>query len=60
MAYIPYNIYKGDTIKAFEVVFYEKKNGEVPVEDFLLSLDKKMRAKLVGIINILQEYGNAL
>lgn len=47
-------------MKAFEVIFYEKKNGEVPVEDFLLNLDKKMRAKLVGIINILQEYGNAL
>lgn len=47
-------------MKGFEVIFYENENGEVPVEDFLLSLDKKMRAKLIGIIKILQEYGNKL
>lgn len=44
----------------FEVIFYEKKNGDIPVQDFLMSLDKKMRAKLSGIISILQEYGNQL
>lgn len=44
----------------FEVIFYEKQNGEVPVEDFLMQLDKKMRAKLAGIIGILQQYGNQL
>lgn len=44
----------------FEVQFYEKENGEIPVEDFLLSLDKKMRAKLTGMISILQDYGNQL
>lgn len=44
----------------FEVQFYEKENGDVPAADFLLSLDKKMRAKLTGIISILQEYGNQL
>lgn len=42
----------------FEVQFYEKENGEIPVEDFLMSLDVKMRAKLSGIIEILQEKGN--
>ena len=44
----------------FEVQFYEKENGEIRVEDFLLSLDKKMRAKLTGMIAILQDYGNQL
>lgn len=44
----------------FTVEFYEKANGEIPVEKFLLSLDKKMRAKLLGILEILQEKGNQL
>lgn len=44
----------------FEVEFYEKDNGECPVEEFLLSLDKKMRAKLLGLMGILQEKGNLL
>lgn len=44
----------------FTVEFYEKANGEIPVEEFLLSLDKKMRAKLLGILEILQEKGNQL
>lgn len=44
----------------YEVIFYEKKNGDVPVQDFLMGLDKKMRAKLSAIISILQQYGNQL
>ena len=44
----------------FEVIFYEKENEEKPVEEFLCSLEPKMRAKLVGILNILQEKGNLL
>lgn len=44
----------------FQIQFYEKENGECPVEEFLLSLDKKMRAKLLGIMGILQEKGNLL
>lgn len=44
----------------FEVIFYEKSNGEIPVEAFLMGLDKKMRAKLIGIIGILQDYGSRL
>lgn len=42
----------------FEVIIYEKRNGEAPVEDFLNSLDVKMRAKLFGMIGLLQEKGN--
>ena len=44
----------------FEIIFYERKNGECPVEEFLLSLDVKMRAKMVGLLEILQDRGNEL
>jgi len=44
----------------FEVLFFEEDNGKVPVEEFLDGLDKKMRAKLVGLIEILQDSGNDL
>ena len=44
----------------FEVIFYEKENGGRPVEDFLDSLDIKMRAKLLGLLGILEEKGNML
>lgn len=44
----------------FSVEFFTKENGEKPAKDFLLSLEPKMRAKLMGIIEILEEKGNAL
>lgn len=44
----------------FEVEFYEKANGEQPAKEFLLSLDKKMRAKLADTIMILQDNGYEL
>lgn len=44
----------------FEVQFYEKENGERPVKEFLHSLDKKMQAKLSGLLDILEEKGNEL
>ena len=60
MAYMPYNNYKGESMVQFEIIFYEKENGDCPVEDFLLSLDTKMRAKMVGLLELLEEKGNAL
>jgi phage-related protein len=60
MAYIPYNESKGEDMAEFEVVFYEKENGECPVENFLVSLDAKMRAKMVGLLELLEEKGNRL
>lgn len=42
----------------FEVEFYTKANGEKPAKDFILGLDVKMRAKVLGIINVLEEKGN--
>lgn len=44
----------------FEVEFYTKDNGEKPAKDFILGLDVKMRAKILGIINVLEENGNQL
>lgn len=44
----------------FEVILYEKENGEIPVENFLDNLPIKMKAKVVGLIQILQEFGNDL
>lgn len=44
----------------FEVEFYEKLNGEQPAKEFLLGLDKKMRAKMVDNITILQDNGYEL
>ena len=44
----------------FEVLFYEKKDGTKPINDFLATLDKKMRAKILGLIGVLQEKGNML
>lgn len=63
MAYMPYNDIrkrKGRNMDRFTIEFYEKENGDIPVEEFLLSLNVKMRAKLVGIMKILQEKGNSL
>lgn len=44
----------------FEVDFYEKRNGEQPAKEFMLSLDKKLRAKLADTIMILQDNGYEL
>ena len=47
-------------MKAFLVEFYENKNGDRPAEDFLNSLDVKMRSKLLMILKVLQKKGNML
>lgn len=44
----------------FEVEFYAMENGEQPAREFLMSLDKKMRAKMVDMISILQDNGYEL
>ena len=44
----------------FDVEFYQLPSGEKPVSDFLNSLDKKMLAKSLHSIAILEEFGNAL
>ena len=44
----------------FEVDFYKKENGECPVQDFLDSLDSKMRAKLLVGFALLEANGPQL
>ena len=44
----------------FTVEFYETSNGDNPVVDFLDSLDPKMNAKIVSLLEILEEKGNEL
>ena len=44
----------------FTVEFYEKENGEIPVINFIDSLERKMGAKVLSLIEILEEKGNQL
>ena len=46
--------------KTFNVIFYETEDGKTPVEDFLNSLDVKMRVKLIRLLEILEEKGTEL
>lgn len=66
MGYIIYNkyriyhIFRGDVMENFEVIFYEKPDGTKPVEEFLDSLDIKMRAKMLKTIVMLKNNGYEL
>ena len=44
-------------MQEFEIIFYKNDKGEKPVEDFLDSLDDKMRAKILLSIRIVKEKG---
>ena len=44
----------------YNVEFYKTKDGKEPVAEFLDSLDDKMAAKLVGLLEILEEKGTEL
>lgn len=44
----------------FEIEFYRLPNGKAPIEDFLNSIDGKMRAKALHELSILEEFGNRL
>lgn len=44
----------------FEVEFYELDNGIKPAKEFILSQAPKMRAKLLGLVDILEENGTEL
>ena len=44
----------------YEVIFYETSDGRKPVSEFLDSLDPKMRAKLIGLMELLEEKGASL
>ena len=42
----------------FDIEFYRLENGKGPVEDFLDSLNPKMRNKAVRSLELLEEFGN--
>ena len=44
----------------FNVEFYQKENENVPVLDFLLSLQPKLRAKAYSEIELLRKHGTTL
>ena len=44
----------------FQVEFYETEDGRTPIQEFLDSLDSKMQAKMVGLMEILEEKGYSL
>lgn len=44
----------------FDVEFYRLPNGKAPVEEFLDSLNVKMRNKALNSLVLLQEFGNTL
>ena len=41
----------------WKVEYYKKENGDIPVLEFLLSLNPKMRAKAFSEIELLKEHG---
>ena len=47
-------------MQRYEVVFYDWPDGTEPAKGFLLSLNTKMRAKMVKEIQLLEENGPAI
>lgn len=44
----------------YEIIFYDKEDGKVPVEEFLNSLSPKLLAKTLKNIDLLEKFGNNL
>ena len=44
----------------WQVEYYKKVNGKIPVVDYLLSLNAKMRAKVFSEIELLEQHGTNL
>ena len=44
----------------FEIEFYKTENGDIPILDFVQSLDIKMKAKVLRCVDILKKNGNDL
>ena len=45
---------------SFKIEFYETEDGKEPVKEFLDSVDDKMAAKLIGLMEVLAEKGTEL
>lgn len=50
----------GKGILLYRLEFYQSAQGRIPAADFLDSLDTKMQAKMVGLLEILEEKGSEL
>ena len=44
----------------FDVEYYEKEDSTFPAEEFILSLDSKMQAKMFRELDLLETFGNQL
>ena len=44
----------------FDVEYYDKKDGSVPAEEFILSLNEKKQAKVFHELELLEYFGNEL
>ena len=47
-------------MQEYEVLFYEKADGTEPAKEFILSLDTKMRAKMLRTVSLLAANGPEL
>lgn len=47
-------------MEKFEVEFYEKPDGTYPAEEFILSQETKMKAKIFRMLEMLENFGNEL
>lgn len=45
-------------MSTFKAEFYKTEKGDKPAKDFILSQDEKMKAKIFGLVDILEQYGN--
>ena len=50
----------GGTVAKYQVLFFEKENGDIPAEEFINSFDIKMSAKIYRLIAIISENGPEL
>lgn len=48
---------RSDRTPDFEILFYKDSSGNVPVQQFIDSLDEREQAKMVAMIGYLQAYG---
>ena len=41
----------------FQIIYYEDRNGRKPVRDSIQTLDKKVRAKIIAYLTLLEDDG---
>lgn len=44
----------------FHINYYEDVNGNVPIREFIEGLNLKLKVKVFGCIELLEQYGNQL